>query len=712
MDTVAKRLAALLDVTPMSKQAVAEMVGQPPSAISNWLSESRVPPPEMVDRLARALGAAPRWLGDGAGSLPAALRERERSALSTVRWAARPVPEDGARTGGNAALFAISPSLRVVLREALQNSTDVPLGGGPVTVDVRLLGLTGEARAAFLDGLRWPVLRAHLEASIQAAEDQQISTALREGLEIDKGGELLVLLIADYNTEGLTGPETGKGNFAGLTRDTLFSNKGGSATAGGSHGVGKFTAVRASAVNTVLYYSDLSEPDPATGERSGRFLGRSELTWHPDPDGGPDRDGPMWLGDTDRVDAVKATSHWADGGDLLVESLRLTRARDGSSGTTIAIVGLRDLNADRERTPMDMIADLRDEAARSFFAAIEDGALQVNVDYVQLDGVPAGTDPLPPPAAAVRPDLTPISKPLVEALRAHRNETVVDELVDEGDVLRVSVPLQVPARRDGAHGDFVHDAVLLVRRATAEEMDDPAAKEALGHVALLRGRKMLIKPLNAARSIVGAHPFQAVLLAGEAAGDSADHTWAEEFLRLAEPPAHNDWYLTETVRQLYRSGAGRRLVEFEQAIRNAVHDAVVREVDLGVDGPRDLSRRFRFGSPPAPERAPRLVVDEAVLLPDGAWEIRCTIRVKGDPARALHGSPKLIFPGESGKRSTAAWREMTAISNCEVDSDSGSITVPPGKRSARFRAVSDPDSHPVESADAAVTVAFYVERTA
>lgn len=706
------RLAAALEAAPLTKAALAERVDQAPSAISNWLAGRR-PSAEMIDRLATALDVNVRWLATGAGPIPRVLRDLELERLATVRWAARLVPEDGARTGGNPALFTIRPTLQHVLREALQNSNDVGLGGGPVTIDVRLLGLTGEARAAFLEALRWKDMYRHLKGSVEAAEDQQIATALREGLDIAKGGELLVLLISDYNTRGLTGPETGDGHFAALARDTLFSNKGGSTTAGGSHGVGKFTAVRASAINTVLYLSDLSEPVPETDLQRGRLLGRSELAWHPNPDGERDFDGPMWLGETDRADARTASSHWAGETDLLVEALRMTRNRGGSTGTTLAIVGLRDLNSDRQRTPAEMVGDLRDEAARSFFAAIEHGYLDINVDYVQLDSAPNGRDPLPSPSARVRPEETPLTKAVVAALRAHRDETVVDELVDDGEVVRVTVPLRVPARKDGTHPEFTHEAVLLVRRAEAEDLDDEGARETIGRVTLLRDPRMVIKRLDTTRAVVGAQPFQAVLLAGKAAGSSEEDTWAEQFLRHAEPPAHDDWILTETLRQLYKTGAGRRLADFERDIRKAVHAAVVREVDLGSDGPRDLSRRFRFGTPPGPpERAPRLIVDERMVLGDGAWEIRGTIRVKGDPGRALHGSARLAFAGETGKRSSVKWRDVSAISNCVIDPDTFRITVPAGKRSARFLAVSDPDSHPVASADAAVTMTLHVEGSA
>jgi RNA polymerase primary sigma factor len=703
------RLAAALAVDGSTKGGLAGRIGQSPSALSNWLS-GRVPNPEIVAQLAEALDVPRRWLADGEGPMPKQLQERELASLKKVRWAPRRVPVDGARTGGNAALFAISPTLEIVLREAIQNPLDVRLPGGPVTVDVRLLGLTGQARAAFLRAMRWPTVFKHLQASVHDADAQQISNALREGLEIDRGGELLVLLVSDYNAQGLTGPETRSGNFAALTRDTLFSDKGGSTTAGGSHGIGSFTAVRASAANTVLYYSDLSEPEG--GHQRGRLLGRCELTWHRDPDAPDDEvrecDGPMWLGSTDGPDAVKADSHWAGDGDLLVQDLRLLRDRAGAPGTTVAIVGLRDLGSDRRRTPSEMVEALADEAARSFFGALDHGTLEINVDYLQIDAVTSEPNPPPGQAARVRPEQSRMSAPLVSALKAHRDETVVDELVDSGDVVRVRVPLTVPALRDGSQPEFVHEAILLVRRATFDEIED--AQEAIGQVVRMRGPRMRISALDANRTVFGAHPFQAVLLAGNAAGDSEEDARAEAFLRLAEPPAHDRWELTESLRQLYRTGAGARLADFDRAVKQAVRDIVVHEVDPPSDGPRDLSRRFKFGEPPvAPERAPRLLIDEQAILADGAWQIRGTLRVKSDPTKPLHGTPRLVFAGETGKRSKVSWRDIIPISNCEVDAETMVLTVPAGKRSARFTAITDPSSHPVDSEDVAVRVTFHVQ---
>src|SRR4051794_17010418 len=101
MSELMDRLAQALEVGAISKGSLAERIGQPPSAISNWLSGSRVPSGEATQRLADALGVNRKWLAHGIGPKPEALRRRELEELARVRWAARPVPEDGARTGGN-----------------------------------------------------------------------------------------------------------------------------------------------------------------------------------------------------------------------------------------------------------------------------------------------------------------------------------------------------------------------------------------------------------------------------------------------------------------------------------------------------------------------------------------------------------------------------------------------------------------------------------
>ena len=53
----------------------------------------------------------------------------------------------------------------------------------------------------------------------------------------------------------------------------------------------------------------------------------------------------------------------------------------------------------------------------------------------------------------------------IAAMRSHRENTVVDSLASDGDVVRVSVPLVVPPKRDGSQEAIEHEATVLIRRA-------------------------------------------------------------------------------------------------------------------------------------------------------------------------------------------------------------------------------------------------------
>ena len=76
------------------------------------------------------------------------------------------------------------------------------------------------------------MLRPHLDAS--AENKQKLGTLLLDGLaRVDKDDQLLLLLIEDNGTSGLTGPETGNGHFTALCRNNLDSNKEGAAAGAG-----------------------------------------------------------------------------------------------------------------------------------------------------------------------------------------------------------------------------------------------------------------------------------------------------------------------------------------------------------------------------------------------------------------------------------------------------------------------------------------------
>jgi len=712
---VKERLQAARRSKGLKQSELAKAVGVSPSLASMWLKGTRTPDEEALERLAEVLDTDPEWLLTGRGREPRGTRERAlRSTFEKVDWRPRRGFADGGRDGGNANQFAIRPTLRNLVRESIQNTLDERLGQvQPVEVRFRMLSLRGEAKRRYLDAMLWDELEPHFEACAERG-DEQAAGGFSEALEIADSGELTVLQIIDSGTRGLTGPEVGDGNFAALTRDSLYSykNKEGAA---GSYGLGKATQYAASAFGTVLFLSDLSEPEPASGNTRGRLFGRAELVWHEleDEDGELHSfAGPAWFGEAGGEDGEIPVSHWVGAeSDVLTRDLQMARSGEGS-GTTIAVVGLRDLDADKRRPSREIVEQIGREVEANFWPAIEAGELSARVEYVEID------DPAAEPAAEIDnlvvPAQTRVTGPLVKAVRAHDEDEAVEVLIDDGDVAVGVAELHVPKRKAGVerHAAFTHQAVVLVRRATPDELEGDGAGDSpsLRRAALIRGANMTVKTLDLSKGTVGAQPFHAVVLAGRAAGDSQEDRWAEEFLRTAEPPSHDDWTSTPRLKRLYSPGYSKGLREFEQAIRRAVRDLLAIESNLPPDGPADLSRRFQFGERPNPERAPRIVVQAQSVAEDGSWHIEGAVRLRGDLSRGTAGRPEVVFLGESVSRAKVKWRSLDAVGDGVSVRDDGTFLIAPKVRTGKFRGVTDPDSHPTPANETVAMVRFTPSR--
>jgi len=623
-----------------------------------------------------------------------------------VHWAPRPAPKDGGRDGGNANQFTISPEFGNLVRESIQNSVDARRVGTdePVRVRFRLLVLRSAAKDAYLEAMRWEQMRPHVEACVDQAGDQQVAGRLREALDVVAGDDLRILQISDYGTHGLVGPERGQGNFAALTRDNLYSEKQ-NASAGGSYGLGKAMQYAASALGCVLFSSVLAEPEPATGRTFGRFFARAELVYHTLVDGSAYW-GPMWLGLEPEEEMPE--SYWAQpDGDPLLGGLHMERAAE-DSGTTIAVVGLKDLDRDAEsdRDPEAIAEHIVAEVERHFWPGIEAGDLEVDVEVVETSTI--GDLPAPRCAWRVDPSAGIHAGPLVRALRAHRSGEAAEELVAGGDVVAGRASLTVPRRTHGVdrHPEFEHQAVVLVRRATAQE--EKASADSLRRAALTRGAQMVVKTLDAARSAPGAQAFQAVVLAGLAAGtgDGEEDRWAEEFLRAAEPPSHDDWTYTAKLRYEYSRGAKSRLAEFEKAIRLEIRRLLAVEPERTDDGPRDLAKRFHFTQPKQRRQGPTVLVGDAFVDEHDAWHIEGRIRLHSATG-GVRGLPEVAFASESGGNGRVVWNEMAVVSgDAEVLDDAGVLAIGPGVREVAFRGVTDPETHPAPARQSTIRVKF------
>ncbi|MEW1719491.1 helix-turn-helix transcriptional regulator [Streptomyces sp. NPDC093109] len=681
-------LARQLRRLGISQAELADRVGLTRAAVSAWITGRAVPREETMRLIAEAIGTD-----------PGTIHTRTTDAVSggPTSWYHRPAHRDGGREFGNAAAFAFEADVEILAREATQNSLDERWDRSrPVRVRYTLHELTGESLARFKEALGWDSLRPHYEAS--ARQEQKVGRIIADGLrDMTERDRLVLLRVDDYNASGLTGDDYEDGRFAAVVRRQLDSHKSNEG-AGGSYGLGKATLWATSRLGLVLINSTLSEPHEGRTER--RLIGRLDLPWHVvDGDAWA---GPAWFGEPDTAPGSEnvARSWWAD--EATVDGLWLTR-ESREPGTSFLIVGAHDV-ASRPADSADEDSDdesvqamhkkLVHALADNFWAAMSSGAGAAPLLEASVRTMRNGTVLVE--EQRVDPRLFQPSR--TRALRAYFDGETVDRLTETGQVAMVKVPLKVPPSR-GRGKAVEHEAVLLV--TAAEDADGRP-----NHIVSMRGSRMKVKSVRVPGLPLGTDPFQAVLLAGQAAEtETVDAARAEAFLRASEPPEHDKWGQTDELRATYLPTAHRRITEFTRAANSAVRDLVVRRREQNEEGPKALRDLLRLDGVPAGGAKgggfPTVVDVDAFVDPDGAWQVDVEVKL---PARqdSWVMSPVAKFDVRSGGRPSISWASVVGGENCRfVD---GALHFKPGARSASFTATTDVSTHPVRAALAGLFV--------
>lgn len=443
--------------------------------------------------------------------------------------------------------------------------------------------------------------------------------------------------------------------------------------------MGKSAMWAVSSFGLVLMNSTLAVPED--GRSANRFLGRLELPWR--KVGGKSFAGPAWVGQWDDENQC-TVSYWEN--EALAHDLYMTR-EGGLPGATFLIVGAYDPSGDAE--DLDDIAErLRSSLAVNFWPAMVErggeGPPRLRAKVRTQRGPTLLSDHLVDPHEYV-PEL-------VDALRRHYEGEVVEELEEPGDVVRRRITLRVPKRiEDPEHEVVDHEAVLLV--AQAEDRD----AEGVDQVSYLRGNHMVIRSESVRPLPLGARPFRAILLAGEAAGSSPADKHAERFLRAAEPPAHHKWEPTPDVTSNYPDGGRRAIETLLKDVRDAIRAVVGRPSRDLSDGPNALKELLRLVPRPA-EATPRPRVKTLRGQPNeaGAWDVEVTVSVP-PKTRGWQFTPVLKFGTESGPSLPVRWAVLKAVEDCEVEGEAELVRIPAGVRSVKFSGTTDPASHPVHA---------------
>lgn len=574
---------------------------------------------------------------------------------SDLGWRFDPIPASGAITGGAAETFVFKPQLASFVREVLQNSHDQRLGDEPVHVDFRFHEYSPgtEGRAALEAAIGWEQLRRHL-TSVGEGEST-MSLRIRHTLEELETGPLLALEITDRNTKGLNGDEFERGaNFAALCRNVLDTPPGNKPGRGGSYGLGKAVLWLYSSLSTIMFSSRLSE-DGAEGRP--RFIGRSVLPYH---EVDTHRlSGLGWFGahDADPEGRARSVSLWDDAARAVEKSLGIDR--HDACGTSILVLGFREPYLDETRSAEKIAADVLQHASLWFWPAMTAApspTLQVSSSVVRDGDLVFEDDAVS----------TEEVSHFITARSAADAQTTAPTAGDVAErILDFRVPALIEPKDDQPAGEVT--ASFRLRVVRSEDAEHPRANS----VALTRGAGMVVDYKDWGRKPGDGRPYFALLEAGLAHGNSPSDVAAESFLRAAEPPAHDDWYLTDAVRARYRQGGRQRLIELQTAVRKALTEICEENLPSSQQGPALLAKLLPMGrktgkaKPPGPQF--QVHFDDS-RFEDGKWSVRGRV-VRHRGAGDWHATVTLALDAESGRP------EAMELAHCHAHHNGDSLHV-------------------------------------
>lgn len=243
---------------------------------------------------------------------------------------------------------------QTMIRESIQNSLDHPNQkcNNPVRVEYKLRKM---------DTSEFPYLRIDLKEHVQSCFDISKADKFKRMLDVLNAPQFYILEVADYNTIGMDYDlDKDRGRFKKFVRYTGDPNV--MSGAGGSHGYGKITYFSVSEINTIIV-SSMTENNQCT------FEGVSRLATHP-------AEKPRWsyydTGFLDNGNGVPIQYKVGNNNSIIPTIFYREEV-----GTTVYIpfVNIDDSNKNK------VFNKCCEAVLRNFFAAINDGKLEVIIDF-------------------------------------------------------------------------------------------------------------------------------------------------------------------------------------------------------------------------------------------------------------------------------------------------------------------------------------------
>lgn len=613
---------------------------------------------------------------------------------------------------GNANQWTVNAGLTSLARESAQNSNDARLPGEQGELVYTLIRLTGREKAKFEDSLIWQNgLLPHLEAMADVAGGAVTAGQIKAGVQaLKESDSLLLLKVADYGCRGLTGPEfpedgvpvSDYGNFIKLCRLDLFSGK--DEAAGGSFGLGKAVYWRFSRLQTVLFNSCLTTHDAVNGRNANRVFGvNAGVLHHLD---GKSYQGRGYFGAPD--DRGDVASVW--GSDDVVNTLLLDR-EDTRPGTTALVLGFYDPDSPDRGTQgghelVKLARELRQGIEESFWPLLTRQRLKVTVRVVD-EGITLLDETVDPEDTYTE---------LVRALRRFDANDIDPALEGPYSVVSKDIPIKISQRRDGVldHAAFVHQAKLVVTMSDAQ----PDSLE--NNVCLLRRPEMVVQTVQ--RPFEG-RTYHAFLLAGGSIRPDAptpEDLLADDFLRYAEPPAHDRWIPGSGRKQASQANLTGRYVApwipnlkgIESSVLDALFEMFGTPPPTDAKGPESVLKHLRFlkggpgtgGSSSAAPRRPEITLTDWKVV-DGRWNVNFEITARNQPDGWLL-EPQLRFVGLDGRKYPVKWAEPPSVVSGGC-TQGDAVRMPEAERGRKLRAVvkaTSTDALPIRADEAVIEV--------
>lgn len=561
---------------------------------------------------------------------------------------------------GNANQWTVNAGLASLARESAQNSNDARLDDGPrADLVYSFVTLSGKARRRFEEAVRWQdELKPHLTAMAAAAEGAVTAGQLQSGLAAVESADSLVLLrIADYGARGLTGPEFAEGdqadygNFIKLCRLDLYSGK--DRAAGGSFGLGKAVYWRFSRLQTVLFNSTIRPAEAVDGRWRNRLIGVNQGVVHQLDN--MNYQGRGFFGAADGRGDIGSV--WDE--QALVDALQLTRD-DDRPGTSALLLGFYD--PDEPEKGRDDVAEL-ERLAKNLAIAVEEDfwplltrkRLRVRVEVID------GDKKVYEHIVEAESQYTELAR----ALRKFDSDQIDDTLDDVGSIVVRDIPITISARVDAydPHPSFEHVAKLVVTLSDHE-------KDSLENkVCLFRRPEMVVQTID--KEFEG-RTYHAFLVAGDAirpGKPSVEDIRADDFLRFAEPPAHDRWIPRSGRNQTsqanltahYRAPWIPNLRAIETVILDRLSELFGAPPVSEDQPPKSIFKNLSFlqgdtGSGArgaAAPRKPEVRIQQAAVV-DGRWHVIFEVRAK-NREEGWCIEPRLAFIGLDGSHVDVDW---------------------------------------------------------